>query len=87
MSNIELNLRVVLNEMYAIQFLAMLKRMETNGNLGHSEWIAFFSDGDGAFRPKIFIEGLNEEDEKLFSERLKKFGTEKAIVAICFDAS
>ena len=36
-------------------FIAMLKEMEYNGKIGHSEWLAFYSDGDGAFNPKFEI--------------------------------
>ena len=34
----------------------MLKKMENNGNLGHSEEVGIYSDGDGDFRPKFKIE-------------------------------
>lgn len=34
-------------------FLSMLKEMEDNGKAGRSRLIAFFSDGDGNFRPKF----------------------------------
>lgn len=36
-------------------FCSMLKRMEYDGNIGHSECVAMFSDGDGDFRPTFDI--------------------------------
>ena len=34
-------------------FIAMLKTMQSFGNAGHSGHVAFYSDGDGDFRPKF----------------------------------
>ncbi len=34
-------------------FLAMLKYMQSLGNLGSSRMISFYADGDGDFRPKF----------------------------------
>ena len=46
-------------------FVSMLKRMEYNGQQGHSECIAFLSDGDGDFRPTFIVHGEKEiEDNK-----------------------
>lgn len=34
-------------------FLSMLKNIEHNGEIGHSEFVGIYSDGDGDFRPKF----------------------------------
>ena len=81
--NVTLNIEITMQKYFVLQFIAMLKRMETNGKLGHSEWVAFFSDGDGSFRPKISIEGLPDS----LAEELKKRGEEKSVLATCFDAT
>ncbi len=38
---------------WAEQFLGMLKHMQRLGSMGSSREIAFFSDGDGDYRPKF----------------------------------
>lgn len=83
MSNVKLNISVIMNKYYARQFVSMLKRMEYNGKVGHSEWVAFFSDGDGAFRPKITIEGV---DPSVIESEVKT-SREKKIIASVYDAS
>ena len=50
---VELNIKVTLNERWVDDFCSMLKWMESCGNLGHSSVVAFYSDGDGDFRPKF----------------------------------
>ena len=37
----------------AVALQQMFERYQRCGNMGHSEWIGYFADGDGAFRPKI----------------------------------
>lgn len=36
---------------------ALFYKMQMNGNVGHSESMTFFCDGDGNYRPKIKIDG------------------------------
>lgn len=53
-------------------FYGLLNRMERNGNIGHSEDITFFDDGDGMFRPKFAFadfEGTGEEFIRLVCNR------------------
>lgn len=45
-----------MEERWIDTFCSMLKKMENNGNLGHSEEVGIYSDGDGDFRPKFKIE-------------------------------
>ena len=40
---------------WMVKFLGLLDKMEYDGNIGHSEQLTFFADGDGTFRPKFFI--------------------------------
>ena len=51
----EFTINVKMNERWINQFCSFLKRMEYNGNIGHSEMVHFCSDGDGDFRPKFDI--------------------------------
>lgn len=44
---------VQMPEEWVDTFLSMLKEMEDNGKAGRSRLIAFYSDGDGNFRPKF----------------------------------
>ena len=44
-----------MNEKWVNTFCSMLKRMELDGNVGHSEMVGIYSDGDGNFRPKFNI--------------------------------
>ena len=45
-----------MNEEWISPFLSMLNRMEKNGVIGHSEYISFYADGDGDFRPSFKTE-------------------------------
>lgn len=49
---------------WMIKFFELLDKMEYDGNIGHSEQLTFFADGDGTFRPKFFIEQISEVMEK-----------------------
>ena len=40
---------------WMIKFVELLQKMEYDGNIGHSEQLTFFADGDGTFRPQFFI--------------------------------
>ena len=42
-----------IEERWIPYFIAFLKKMQENGERGHSETLAFFSDGDGDFRPQF----------------------------------
>ena len=54
-------------ERWVNDFCTMLKTMEYYGNIGHSEVVGLYSDGDGDFRPNFKI---NTDFEK--TEYLKK---------------
>lgn len=43
----------------------MLKRMEKDGHVGHSETICLYSDGDGDFRPEFNFDMKVEEVKPL----------------------
>lgn len=60
------------NERWVDQFCSMLHYMESCGNLGHSSVTAFYTDGDGDFRPKFNINtdykqvsGFNASDGRM----------------------
>ena len=42
-----------MEERWIDTFMSMLNKMESDGKLGHSEIIGFYSDGDGDFRPEF----------------------------------
>ena len=50
---VRFTINVEMSERWIPQFLAMLKTMQTYGNLGCSRTVAIYSDGDGDFRPKF----------------------------------
>lgn len=51
MDRVKLNITVELQERWVPHFLGLLKRMQVLGQMGSSEIVRFFSDGDGDFRP------------------------------------
>lgn len=56
----KIKLEVEMEDRWVPVFLSFLRTMEANGNIGHSETLAIFDDGDGDFRPKfhnVFIDG------------------------------
>lgn len=55
------NIKVTMKERWVDHFCSMLKRMERDGNRGHSEIIGFMADGDGDFHPHFEIDRLFEE--------------------------
>lgn len=56
---------VEMEDRWVPYFIGMLKKMESDGNIGHSELIGFYADGDGDFRPKFnFSEPLPTIDAK-----------------------
>lgn len=49
--NVEFILKCKMKERWVPDFLALLKRMQSNGEAGHTAILAFYDDGDGDFRP------------------------------------
>lgn len=61
MSDQTFTITATMGERWVPHFLGMLKIMQANGSVGHSEVVSFFSDGDGDFHPKFeWPEGLPE---------------------------
>lgn len=44
-------------------FISFLKTIEKDGEIGHSELIGFYADGDGDFRPKFKFDSSEVNDE------------------------
>ena len=44
---------IEMEEEWVDVFCSMLAEMQYNGNIGRSELVALYSDGDGNFRPKF----------------------------------
>lgn len=55
MADVKFNIEVTMEQRWINDFCSMLKRMESNGDWGHSSIIAIYADGDGDFRPKFKI--------------------------------
>lgn len=53
----KITIHAEMDERWVPQFVEMLHRMEYNGAIGHSELLAFFSDGDGSFQPRFTFYG------------------------------
>lgn len=69
MADVKFNIEVTMEERWVNDFCSMLKKIESNGNIGHSSTIAIYADGDGDFRPKFKIDipfeqvqGIDKQD-------------------------
>lgn len=51
--------KATMKKRWVDNFCSMLMQMQDNGVMGHSEILRFYSDGDGDFRPKFEVEGVN----------------------------
>lgn len=51
--NKSFTINVEMEERWVDDFCSMLKEMERLGDIGSSKFLAFYSDGDGDFRPKF----------------------------------
>ena len=51
----KLNIEAEIDYRWVGTFLTFLKRLEHNGDIGHSSLIGFYADGDGDFRPKFKV--------------------------------
>lgn len=64
------NITVTMPKRWVSYFCSFLKRMQTDGKIGHSELIGFYADGDGDFRPTFEFEGVEfEVAEPQYSEQ------------------
>lgn len=55
-NEVTFNIKATMNKRWVNHFCSMLKQMEHDGEIGHSEWISFYSDGDGDYGPKFEID-------------------------------
>ena len=78
MSKKKFNITVEMEERWVSYFQSMLKHMEHNGKIGHSGIVAFYSDGDGDFRPTfdfdIPFEKVDETEKEVTVEKLYDAG-------------
>jgi hypothetical protein len=44
---------VTMQERWIPHFMSMLQRMGRNGEIGQSEFVSIYADGDGDFQPKF----------------------------------
>lgn len=54
-----------IDDVQAVELIRMLWLMEQCGRIGASRWLAFYADGDGAFRPQISV-----NDESVYTVML-----------------
>lgn len=59
------NIEVEMQERWIPYFMSFLKEMEWMGNVGSSDILAFYVDGDGDFRPMFKTDVEFEKQEKL----------------------
>lgn len=71
--DVNFNINVTMNKRWVPYFCSMLSTMEHNGNIGHSENISFYSDGDGDFRPKFKFD-INFEKIEYVYTKLPEWG-------------
>lgn len=58
-----ITIECAMEERWIPSFCAMLKWMQRNGEIGHSEYVGIYSDGDGDFRPNFtWFEKINLND-------------------------
>ena len=57
----EFTIHCKMKDRWVATFIKMLKSMEYCGNIGHSEYVGLFSDGDGDFQPKFTFEKSLED--------------------------
>lgn len=50
------SVKVVMKKRWVPYFLSFLYELQCNGNLGHSEMVGLYSDGDGDFRPRFAVD-------------------------------
>ena len=82
-NEVKFTIKCKMDERWVNDFCSMLKHMEKCGNIGHSSVVAFFSDGDGDFRPKFEI---NREFEKQNGHWKDELGIKMPEIEVLFDA-
>lgn len=55
MSSTKVLIECTIEESELDKLLSLLRRMQYDGNIGHSETCSIFVDGDGMFRPRFNI--------------------------------
>ena len=76
-----------ITEAQAIALEDMFAKMVTLGNIGGSRWVAFFSDGDGNFRPKIKVNGNDAKDTDIIdTKKLWKPMNDSDVYKMDFDS-
>lgn len=61
MSEINFTIQCAMEERWVASFIKMLESMRYCGNIGHSEYIGLYSDGDGDFRPKFYYDAALQD--------------------------
>lgn len=62
-NDIDFTIKCSMKDRWVPYFISFLKRMSADGEIGHSELIGFYADGDGDFRPKFKFDSSEVNDE------------------------
>ena len=68
---VEFDVHCKMKKCWADEFLSFLKKMQEFGNVGHSELLGFYADGDGDFRPKFKTEFKYNVTKAIEAKHLK----------------
>ena len=75
----KINIEADIPDRWVDHFCSMLKLMEHNGNIGRSEYISIYSDGDGDFCPTFNFDveynkvKPKDRDPEFLITRIKEF--------------
>ena len=72
-NKVKFNISCEVDEMFAPILVAMLKRIEQDGNRGHSEFVGIFTDGDGTDKATFKFDKDFEEIKPNISDDRKNF--------------
>lgn len=59
----DFTIKCSMKDRYVPCFIAFLKRIEEDGEIGESELIGFYAEGDGDFRPKFEFDSSEVNDD------------------------
>ena len=88
MANKTFTVECTMEERWIPEFYMFLAKMQTNGEMGHSELLGFYSDGDGDFRPKFEFDKEYKPQHGYWERELKKENPERHLpkLEVMFDA-
>lgn len=76
---------MTIKERWLDPFLNFLNQCEYYGNIGHSELLGFYVDGDGEFRPHFTIDGMPIHQYIELNDLSKYLAKEKEVKVFYYD--